>query len=51
MFDENRQLTTGEVALRLNVSRQQAHKLLLGLIDKGLVVKRGSTKTGYYELR
>jgi Fic family protein len=50
MFDENRQLTTGEVALRLNVSRQQAHKLLLGLIDKGLVVKRGSTKTSYYEL-
>jgi Fic family protein len=51
MFDENRQLTTGEVALRLSVSRQQAHKLLLGLIDKGLVVKRGSTKTSYYELR
>jgi predicted HTH transcriptional regulator len=51
MFDENRQITTGEVATRFNVSRQQAHKLLAGLIDKGLVIKQGSTKASYYELR
>jgi Fic family protein len=51
MFDENKQITTSEVAARLNVSRQQAHKLLAGLIDKGLVIKQGSTKASYYELR
>jgi Fic family protein len=48
-FEESRQLTTAEIALRLEVSRQQAHNLLYGLADKGLIVKRGTTKGSYYE--
>jgi len=33
------------------ISRQQAHKLLSGLIEKGYVQKKGGTKNSYYSLK
>ncbi len=43
-----RQVTTAQIAYELKVTRQQASKLLGGLIEKGYVLKFGSTKNSYY---
>ncbi len=51
IIDENRQVTSQIIAKSLHVSRQQAHKLLRSLLDKGLVGKKGSTKSSYYFLK
>ena len=51
IIDENRQVTSQIIAKELRVSRQQAHKLLRSLLNKGLVEKKGSTKSSYYFLK
>ncbi len=45
------QATSTDVADAFGFSRQQAHKLLSGLVDKGFVQKKGGTKSNYYFLR
>lgn len=44
------ELTSTEIADKLNVSRQQAHNLLSSLVEKGLLKRKGSTKGSYYVL-
>lgn len=46
-----RQLTSADLVDELKISRQQAHKLLKSLVEKGYIKKKGSTKSSYYELR
>lgn len=43
--------TSQDIVSEFNVSRQQAHKLLAGLVDKGYVQKEGDTKGSYYKLK
>lgn len=50
-FTFQRQLTSQQVADHLQLSRQQAFNLLRGLVTKGLIEKKGSTKDSYYQLR
>lgn len=50
-FQERREATTQHIAKFLGVSRQQAHGLLSGLVDKGLLEKKGKTKSSYYVLK
>jgi len=45
------QVTSQQLVTELSVSRQQAHNLLSSLVRKGLVGKRGSTKSSYYFLK
>ena len=45
---QNLQLISADVVAKFGVSRQQAHKLLTGLVRKGLATKKGSTKNSYY---
>jgi len=45
------QVTSSDIVDQFQVSRQQAHKLLAGLVDKGFVKKKGDTKSSYYELK
>jgi Fic family protein len=45
------EVTSSDVAKELEVSRQQAHNLLSGLVDKGLLERHGITKSSYYELK
>lgn len=51
IFNELSEVNSAIVANRLGVTRQQAHKLLHSLVERGLVEKRGSTKSSYYVLR
>ena len=51
LFGLNQELTSSQVVHELRVSRQQAHNLLKGLVEKGLLTKMGSTKSSYYALR
>lgn len=50
IFQEYPEITSAMVAKRLEISRQQAHKLLQSLVGRGFVEKRGSTKSSYYVL-
>lgn len=43
--------TSQDLVSEFAVSRQQAHKLLAGLVDKGYVTKIGGTKNSYYVLK
>ncbi len=43
--------TSQDIVSEFNVSRQQAHKLLAGLVDKGYVQKKGDTKGSFYKLK
>jgi len=45
------QVTSSDVVDEFNVSRQQAHKLLSGLVEKGFVKKKGDTKSSYYIIK
>ncbi len=45
------EITSSEIAQALKVSRQQAHNLLRGLVEKGLLERIGSTKSSYYKIR
>lgn len=51
MFQETREMTSTQIAERLGVTRQQAHNLLSALVKKGLIERRGSTKSSYYLLK
>lgn len=50
LIQKYHQLTSDNVVNELKISRQQAHKLLKSLVEKGLLKKKGSTKNSYYEL-
>lgn len=45
------QVTSQDIAREFNVSRQQAHKLLVGLVNKGYIKKMGGTKSSYYQIK
>lgn len=47
---KHKEVKSGEVAKELSVSRQQAHALLRGLVDKGLLERVGTTKSSYYRM-
>jgi len=47
-MQEQPEVTSSDVASRLKVSRQQAHNLLRALVEKGLIDRKGSTKSSYY---
>lgn len=51
IFNELSEVNSAIVARRLEVTRQQAHKLLQSLVGRGLVEKHGSTKSSYYKLK
>ncbi len=50
IFGEYSEVSSAMVAKRLKISRQQAHKLLNSLVERGLLKKIGSTKASYYVL-
>lgn len=47
----HREVTSADIAKNLKVTRQQAHNLLKGLLEKGLIDKKGSTKSSYYFIK
>lgn len=49
-LQKQKQITSLDLAKYLQVSRQQAHKLLFSLVKKNLVNKKGETKSSYYFL-
>jgi len=51
LFQEQKELTSSIISERLDITRQQAHKLLSNLINKGFLKKKGSTKNSYYLLK
>lgn len=51
LLQESGELTSGELAKRLKVSRQQAHHLLGALVEKGYAEKLGKTKASYYRIK
>lgn len=51
IIQERKEITSTEVAESLKVSRQQAHRLLKSLVEKGLLTKKGKTKKSYYYLK
>lgn len=48
LFEETKEMTSADLAKRLKISRQQAHNLLSGLVEKDFIVKKGKTKSAYY---
>lgn len=50
LFKESVEVSSAMVVNRFGVTRQQAHKLLQSLMERGMVEKRGSTKSSYYIL-
>lgn len=50
MFREYTEISSAMLVKRSNISRQQAHKLLQSLVNRGLIQKHGSTKASYYVL-
>lgn len=46
-----RTVRSSDISERLNVSRQQAYRLLNSLVEKDILKKHGKTKSTYYELR
>lgn len=51
MFREYTEISSAMLVKRSKISRQQAHKLLNSLVERGLVKKMGSTKASYYVLK
>lgn len=51
LMQEQKEITSTELAKILKVSRQQAHNLLSSLVKKGLLDRKGSTKSSYYLLK
>jgi len=51
VIKKRQEVTAPQLAQILGVSRQQAHNLLSGLIKKGLIDKKGKTKSSYYFLK
>ncbi|MBU0578925.1 Fic family protein [Patescibacteria group bacterium] len=50
-LEQNQQITSSDLADHLEVSRQQAHKFLASLLEKGLIDKKGETKKSYYFIK
>jgi Fic family protein len=48
---ELKQVKTSDVVKHLQVSRQQSQSLLHNLVDKGILVKLGKTKSSWYQLK
>ena len=51
ILQQYKEVTSSDVAKNLSISRQQAHNLLKGLKNKGLIEKKGTTKSSYYRLK
>lgn len=51
IFNEYSEVSSAVLVKRFNVTRQQAHKLLQSLVERGLIEKHGSTKSSYYVLK
>lgn len=51
LFQEIKEMTSTDLAKKLDISRQQARNLLISLVEKGLLDKKGQTKSTYYFLR
>lgn len=51
LLQQFQEVTSIDIAKKLNISRQQAHNLLKGLLNKGLIEKKGTTKSSYYKLK
>ena len=51
LFQTIKQMTSTDLAKKINISRQQAHSLLRSLVNKGFLEKRGQTKSAYYFLK
>lgn len=45
------QVTSADLVTEQHITRQQAHKLLTALVEKGYLDKSGSTKSSYYEVK
>lgn len=48
LFQVTKEMTSTDLAGKLHISRQQAHNLLISLVEKGLLHKKGQTKSTYY---
>jgi Fic family protein len=51
IIKERREVTSADITKSLKISRQQAHRLLKALVDKGFLNKKGKTKRSYYSLK
>lgn len=51
ILQEREEITSSDLAERLEISRQQAYNLLNSLLEKGFVGKKGKTKASYYFLK
>jgi len=51
LFQTIKQMTSTDLAKKVNISRQQAHNLLRSLVTKGFLGKKGQTKSAYYFLK
>ena len=51
IVQERKEVVSTEIAEILNVSRQQAHRLLKALVNKGFLNRKGKTKKSYYYLK
>lgn len=51
IIQKNKEVSSENIVNQLNVSRQQASKLLKSLTEKGFLEKKGTTKGSFYLLR
>lgn len=51
LFETQKEVLSQDVAKLLSVTRQQAHNLLRSLVEKGLLEKKGTTKSSYYVMK
>jgi len=51
IIQERNEVTSQTIVQLLKVSRQQAHALLSNLVSKGLLSKKGKTKSSYYFIK
>jgi Fic family protein len=51
MMEELKQIKSQDLVSKMGISRQQAFNLLSGLLEKGLIDKKGSTKSSYYFIK
>jgi len=51
LLQERKEITSNDVVDQFKISRQQAHKLLSRLVEKGFADKKGETKSSFYVLK
>jgi Fic family protein len=51
IIQTHREVTSRMIVRMLKISRQQAHALLSNLVQKGLLSKKGKTKSSYYFIK